>query len=60
MESAAGKQYYFRKEVIEMANFEGYERRIEKINAFLKEKGFASLDEARDIDEFDNRRRDLL
>ena len=30
-----------------MANFEGYERRIEKINAFLKEKGLGSLDEAR-------------
>ena len=30
-----------------MATFEGYERRIEKINATLKEYGFASLDEAK-------------
>ena len=33
----------------EMANFEGYERRIDKINAFLAEKGIKDLDEARDI-----------
>ena len=32
-----------------MANFEGYERRIDKINAFLAEKGVKDLDEARDI-----------
>ena len=32
-----------------MANFEGYERRIDKINAFLAEKGIKDLDEARDI-----------
>ena len=32
-----------------MANFEGYARRIEKINAFLAEKGIKDLDEARDI-----------
>ncbi len=30
-----------------MANFEGYERRIEKINSFLAEKGFKDLEEAR-------------
>ena len=30
-----------------MATFEGYERRIEKINACLKEYGFTSLDEAK-------------
>lgn len=29
--------------------FEGYERRIAKINAFLAEKGIASLEEAREI-----------
>ena len=32
-----------------MAQFEGYERRIEKINKFLAEKGFKSLDEAREL-----------
>ncbi|MDO4219156.1 MAG: GGGtGRT protein [Synergistaceae bacterium] len=32
-----------------MAQFEGYERRIDKINAFLAEKGFKSLDEAREL-----------
>ena len=32
-----------------MAQFEGYERRIGKINAFLAEKGFKSLDEAREL-----------
>ena len=32
-----------------MANFEGYERRIDKINAFLAEKGFKDLDEAREL-----------
>lgn len=29
-----------------MANFEGYERRIDKINKFLAERGFKDLDEA--------------
>ncbi|WP_077071542.1 GGGtGRT protein [Mailhella massiliensis] len=32
-----------------MALFESYERRIERINAVLKENGIASLEEARDI-----------
>ena len=32
-----------------MAQFEGYERRIDKINAFLAEHGFKSLDEAREL-----------
>ncbi|MFZ5974595.1 MAG: GGGtGRT protein [Bacillota bacterium] len=32
-----------------MATFEGYERRIDKINACLKEYGLASLEEARDL-----------
>ncbi len=32
-----------------MANFEGYERRIDKINAFLAEKSIEDLDEARAI-----------
>ena len=32
-----------------MANFEGYERRIDQINACLKEYGLASLEEARDL-----------
>lgn len=32
-----------------MAKFEGYERRIAKIEASLKENGFSSLDEAREL-----------
>jgi len=32
-----------------MAKFEGYERRIDQINACLKEYGLASLEEARDL-----------
>lgn len=32
-----------------MVTFEGYERRIEKINATLKEYGIASLEEAKEI-----------
>ena len=32
-----------------MVTFEGYERRIEKINATLKEYGISSLEEAKDI-----------
>ncbi len=32
-----------------MAKFEGYERRIEQIDACLKEYGLASLEEARDL-----------
>jgi hypothetical protein len=32
-----------------MATFEGYERRIDKINACLKEYGLASLEDARDL-----------
>ncbi|MEG1912850.1 MAG: GGGtGRT protein [Cloacibacillus sp.] len=32
-----------------MANFEGYERRIDKINEFLTANGFASLDDAREL-----------
>lgn len=32
-----------------MATFEGYERRIDKINDCLKEYGFSSLEEARDL-----------
>ena len=32
-----------------MANFEGYERRIDKINKFLAEKGFRDLDEAQKL-----------
>ena len=32
-----------------MALFEGYERRIEKINATLKEYGIKSVEECRDI-----------
>ena len=32
-----------------MITFEGYERRIDKINAVLKENGIASLEEAKDI-----------
>ena len=31
-----------------MVTFEGYERRIEKINATLKEYGIASLEEAKE------------
>ena len=32
-----------------MALFEGYERRIEKINAVLKEYGISSVEECKDI-----------
>lgn len=32
-----------------MVEFEGIERRIEKINAFLKDRGISSLEEAREI-----------
>ncbi|MDO5114582.1 MAG: GGGtGRT protein [Synergistaceae bacterium] len=32
-----------------MVSFEGYERRIEKINAFLAEKGFGGLEETREL-----------
>ena len=32
-----------------MALFEGYERRIDKINSVLKEYGIASLEEAREL-----------
>ena len=32
-----------------MAKFEGYERRIDKINACCKEYGFSSIDEAKDF-----------
>lgn len=32
-----------------MVQFEGYERRIDKINAFLSENGFESLEAARDL-----------
>ena len=32
-----------------MITFEGYERRIDKINAVLKENGIASLEEAKEI-----------
>ena len=32
-----------------MVTFEGYERRIEKINATLKEYGISSLEEAKEI-----------
>ena len=32
-----------------MAEFEGKERRLPKIEACLKENGFASLEEAREI-----------
>ena len=32
-----------------MITFEGYERRIDKINSVLKENGIASLEEAKEI-----------
>ena len=32
-----------------MANFEGKERRIEKINGYLEKYGFSSLEDARDL-----------
>ncbi|MFR5880020.1 MAG: GGGtGRT protein [Cloacibacillus evryensis] len=32
-----------------MANFEGYERRIDKINSFLAEIGFDCLEEAQQL-----------
>ena len=32
-----------------MVKFEGYERRIDKINEFLKANGIASLEECKDL-----------